>query len=98
MKTAFHSVNPIWNIENGWIQPTKFPKIPLLAQQIRQIIRNDNSGDTAIFLRGSLLENEQPHHKSDIDILVLSRKFNISLLGYSATSFPQTEQAFLKLK
>lgn len=45
----------------------------------------------------SSLVNNQYYYLSITDILVLSRKFNISLLGYSATSFPQTEQAFLKL-
>lgn len=41
--------------------------------------------------------NDQYYYLSIIDYWVLSRKFDLSLLGYSATSFPQTEQAFLKL-
>lgn len=76
MTNAAHSVDPIWNIENGWIIPVAFPSDTALTKQIRHIIIRDNKTDVPIFLRGSMIEQVRPHPNADIDLLVVSHDKN----------------------
>lgn len=66
----------IWNVIDGWIQPIPVVHVPPIVEEIKNRITNENSGDTPIFLRGSLIEQYNPHPKADIDIIVVTDQKN----------------------
>ena len=66
------SVSPIWEVTNDWIQPISFEPLPPLALEIIELLKQQNTHDIPIFLRGSCIEQTHIHPKSDIDLLIIS--------------------------
>lgn len=65
---------PVWETNNGYFQPFSIRSTQLSKAITDDIDKIKFESDVSVYLRGSCYEEEKPHPKSDIDIIILGTK------------------------
>lgn len=79
LKSKFRLVEgtyPVWEINNGYFQPFSIKSTLLSKAIIDDISKIRFESDVSVYLRGSCYEEEKPHPKSDIDIIIIGTKWD----------------------
>ena len=85
---------PIWKSEAGYFYPEDWSQYTFthrVYNSIEKIKRCIVDKEVPVFVRGSLIEEKQPHPKSDIDIVILLQHKATEVIAPEIhTLFPQT--------
>jgi predicted nucleotidyltransferase len=70
----------VWDINNGYFLPFSIKTTQFSKAIIEDIRKIKFEKDVSIYLRGSCYEEEKPHPKSDIDIVIIGTKLEKYLI------------------
>ncbi|MAA78068.1 MAG: hypothetical protein CL916_02325 [Deltaproteobacteria bacterium] len=86
--------SPIWKRQGDYFVPKEWSKIryPHRVRNIIDEIKNHlTDKDTPVFVRGSLIEEKNPHPKSDLDIIIFQHHHTQDVIS------PKIHQSFQRL-